>query len=55
MKPIHITHSRREPFIGPRPSPVRPRHIFGMMAVMAAAFAAAWAIGWIACELHNLG
>lgn len=48
-----ITNARRQPFIGPKPL-IRDKHIVAFIAIMAAAFAAAWLLTWIACELKNL-
>jgi hypothetical protein len=53
MKHIHIQHSRRQPFIGPRPL-IKDKHIVAFVAIMVAAFAVAYILTWLACELKNL-
>lgn len=53
MKHIHIQNARRAPFIGPRPL-IKDKHVFAFLAIMAAAFAAAWLLTWLGCELKNL-
>lgn len=53
MKHIHITNARRQPFIGPKPSPV-PAQVGIALAVVTGAFVVSYAIAWLACELKNL-
>lgn len=33
---------------------VRPLHIGWVIAIVPAAFAFAWAVTWLACNIHNL-
>lgn len=50
---LHIQHSHRQPFIGPRPL-IKDKHIYLFTAVMIAAPAVCWLVAWLCFELKNL-